>query len=145
MRGVLLSLVIGIAGCSPDTTNTAFKCDASHGCPTGQSCLAGRCRRGGASGEVDCGVETCANLQMCCADGVNVPHCIAAGKDCNGIGALCDGVEDCQAGDACCAGSTTACGVDCETTVCVDDDDCPTTEPNCCASDTPFRECRVSC
>lgn len=145
VRGLLLSLVIGLAGCSPDTTNTAFQCDASHGCPTGQSCVAGRCRRGGVTGEVECGVETCTGAQMCCVDSINPPRCIEAGMDCVGIGALCDGLEDCQAGDACCAGDTQACGVDCETTACLDDDDCPSTEPHCCTTDTPFWECRVSC
>jgi hypothetical protein len=142
-----LVIVIGIAGCQPDYSATAFRCDATHGCPTGQSCEAGRCRRGGAVGEVACGAATCTTAEQCCVDPPNEPACIAAGDQCLGNGALCDGSEDCQLGDRCCVGPLNTCGAGCAETACLDDEDCPSTEPNCCLDVAlPWKQClRVPC
>lgn len=156
MRGVALSIVTSAvtgviavivalsSGCAPDYAHTAFRCDAEHDCPAGQACIMGRCRHGEPTGDgVACGMVTCDLTQQCCIDMSNPARCIAAGDVCPGTSALCDGVEDCQAGDQCCAsGSTVSCDPSCEQAVCRDAADCPSTAPNCCPQETPWGECQ---
>jgi hypothetical protein len=138
VRGVALLLLVWlVAGCGPDYAHSAFRCDATHGCPSGQSCISERCRRGVPEGAtVDCGAAICdVATQQCCIDGINAPRCIAAGDVCPGVGALCDGREDCIDRDRCCADDDTiACFESCKDYACRDDDDCPSTAPNCCAT-----------
>jgi hypothetical protein len=144
VRGVALSIFTLIASCAPDYGHTAFRCDAEHGCPAAQSCVAGRCRRGAPTGDgVVCGSATCDVTQQCCLYVFSQPTCIAAGDVCPDTSALCDGVEDCQAGDRCCAdGKTVFCDATCGDYACRDAADCPSTEPNCCQFDiTPWGEC----
>lgn len=151
MRGVALSIVLVIASCGPDYGHTAFRCDADHGCPDGQRCASGRCRRGEPTGDgVRCGKDsgtgaevTCGTEQMCCRDPFNPPRCVDAGSACPGTAALCDGREDCQAGDRCCAdGDTLFCDAVCKHDACREPADCPSTEPNCCIEDpTLWGEC----
>ncbi|TMQ03041.1 MAG: hypothetical protein E6J90_52855 [Deltaproteobacteria bacterium] len=136
MRGAALWIVTLIASCAPDYAHSAFRCDAEHGCPTGQACLAGRCRRGELTGDgVGCGSATCGVTEQCCLDPLNLPRCRPAGDVCPGTSVLCDGSEDCRAGDRCCAdGDTVFCDATCDRTACRDDGDCPSTEPNCCGA-----------
>jgi len=138
VRGVAFAAFV-IAACTPDTSHTAFRCDDSHGCPSGQTCVGGRCHRGPVTGDgVVCDTQkVCAPDQQCCLDLFNPPRCIAAGDECPGTSAFCDGVEDCQMGDRCCAESTVSCGSSCGIVACRDGSDCPTTEPNCCDHDGP--------
>lgn len=149
MRGALLSIVTLLASCAPDYGHTAFRCDAGHGCPAGQDCLAGRCRRGAPTGDgVACGSMSCGPTEQCCVDLFQPTGCIAAGDICPGTGALCDGVEDCQAGDRCCAdGETLFCDATCGAYACQDDADCPSTARSCCPDDTtPWGRCsRLGC
>jgi hypothetical protein len=149
VRGVALSLFwLVIASCTPDYGHTAFRCDAEHACPAGQVCTHERCRRGVPAGiyGVVCGAQTCDLTQQCCFYDEGGPRCIAAGDVCPDKAALCDGVEDCQSGDRCCGDSTMlACDARCDTYVCREDDDCPSTEPHCCNEDgEPWRECSQS-
>ena len=136
MRGVALWILTLIASCAPDYAHSAFRCDDGHGCPSGQACMAGRCRRGGPTGDgVGCGSASCAVGLQCCDDTFNLPRCLAAGDACQGTSALCDGREDCQAGDRCCAdGDTAFCDAACDRYACHDPDDCPSTAPNCCGA-----------
>lgn len=134
---VIACLFVIVCACAPDASDTAFLCDSDRGgdrgCPSGQSCVAGRCRRGGASGTVECAAETCSTTEQCCVDGINPPRCIAANASCPGASAICDERADCAAGDYCCSGSTTACGGTCKVAACLDADlDCPSPSPNCC-------------
>lgn len=149
MRGALAWLVALIASCAPDYAHTAFRCTGDGGCPGGQTCLDGRCRRGAPTGDgVACGPDTCDAHHQCCLDLFNPPRCIAAGDVCPGTAALCDGSEDCQAGDRCCAdGDTVFCDAACDRYACRDAADCPSTAPNCCPDDTtPWGQCsRLGC
>ena len=137
-----------VAGCEPDYSETAFLCDVTHGCSEQQACVGGRCRRGGAAGTVGCGVGgVCTPEQQCCVDSSNPPRCIPAGDECPGYGALCDGIGDCQQGDACCYGLLTYCHAECKLpmvyTVCTVDPDCPSAEPHCCPdADVPWGYCQ---
>src|SRR3954467_7554054 len=105
MRGVALSILLLVGSCAPDYAHSAFRCDAKHGCPEDQTCVLGRCRR--PPDGVVCGEQTCNAMEKCCIDTINSPRCIAVGDVCPGTSALCDGLEDCQAGDQCCADSST--------------------------------------
>lgn len=145
MRAALF-LAISLSACEPDYSGTAFRCDDTHGCPDEQTCVYGRCRRGGAVGRVQCGSALCMESEQCCS-GAAGTRCIPAGDVCDGDSALCDSLDDCQAGDACCAGQTAACGASCpeDETQCASDADCPAgTEPFCCdpGGDTPFKKCK---
>lgn len=133
MRGVALSILMLVAGCEPDYAHSAFRCDdAGHGCPAGQLCRAGRCRRGEPTGDgVGCGSAHCDVTQQCCVD--ESPRCAPAGDSCPGTTVLCDGSGDCQLGDHCCAdGHTVFCDQTCEHYACRVDGDCPLAAPNCC-------------
>lgn len=144
MRGVALWILASIASCAPDYGHTAFRCDAEHGCPDGQSCVGGRCRRGTpvAPDGVVCGAVVCDATQQCCDDDDGTSRCIAAGDVCPGDGALCDGVEDCQARDLCCAdGDLAFCDASCRHAACREDTDCPSLEPHCCPGDSPWKVC----
>lgn len=132
---IALALLVTLAACQPDYSDTAFLCDATHGCPDGQTCLSGRCRRGNVIPVIACGPGvTCTNGEQCCVDGTNPPRCIAGGDACPGYGAVCDGSADCQTGDTCCyGGDLTYCRAECiSSVVCTEDLDCPSSEPRCC-------------
>ena len=150
-----LALLVLLGACAPDYSDTAFLCDQSKKCPKGQTCESGRCRRGGITGSVACGVAgACSGAQQCCVDNTNPPRCIPAGDTCSGYGAVCDGLADCQSGDACCDGDLAYCRASCGesiSTVCTVDADCPSGYPHCCidAAVTPwgycqFRACAVA-
>jgi hypothetical protein len=136
VRGVALLLLCWLAaGCGPDYEHSAFRCDAMRGCPSGQSCINERCRRGlPREPSLVCGDATCdVTIQQCCVDGDNPPRCIKAGDVCPGVGALCGGVANCQGGDWCCFDDDAlACFASCKTYACRSDADCPSEEPNCC-------------
>ena len=139
-----------IAGCAPDYGHSEFLCNPDHGCPADQTCLDGRCRRGAPTGDgVACGSVTCGVGKQCCFDLLDPPgQCRDAGDVCPGTSALCDGSEDCQAGDRCCAdGDTVFCDAACDHYACQDTADCPSTAPNCCHfSPAPWGECfRLPC
>jgi hypothetical protein len=141
VRGALAWLVALIASCAPDYAHTAFRCGGGHDCPPDQTCLDGRCRRGAPAGTVVCsgdGQHSCALGEQCCLyqDG---PGCIAAGDVCPEPSALCDGREDCQGNDRCCADGTIAfCDAACDRYACRDDGDCPSTVPRCCFDELPL-------
>lgn len=141
-----MSVLVILASCTPDTSHTAFRCDEHHACPPDQACAEGRCRRGAPTGDgivCDTGL-VCAQNQQCCVTLFSTPRCIAAGDECGGAAAFCDGREDCQPGDHCCDDSAVSCGADCESPVCREDADCPTTVPNCCDRDGPrWGHCSV--
>jgi hypothetical protein len=144
VRAVALWILALIASCAPDYGHTAFRCQLpEHGCPAGQDCIAGRCRRGPLTGDgVVCGSATCGPTQQCCVDHINPERCIAADDICPGDAALCDGSEDCQAGDRCCAdGDTVFCDGSCSRHACQDASDCPSTAPNCCHDELPWGQC----
>lgn len=151
MRGVALLLfwLSLVASCTPDYGHTAFRCDANHGCPDDQTCIHGRCRRAGpADVSVACGSETCDVTRQCCFYDAGPARCIPAGDICPDDAALCDGADDCQDGDRCCADSEMlACDASCQTYACRQDSDCPSTEPYCCDENRErWRECSsMSC
>lgn len=142
--------MIVLAGCEPDYSATAFRCDSDRGgtrdCPDDQTCVSGRCRRGGVTAPVACGMAgTCSVEQQCCYDDDNGARCLPAGDVCPGKAALCDGKTDCAGGDGCCNDRTTACGLTCETYACALNADCPSEVPNCCRQfDVPWGECQLS-
>lgn len=125
-----------IASCAPDFAHTAFLCDKQPDCPAGQTCTSGRCWRGTppdaqtvACGDAGCNVGT----QQCCVDPAGGMQCGSAGEVCRGISALCDGPDDCQPGDRCCAdGNTVFCDQACDHDACQVDRDCPLAAPHCC-------------
>ena len=139
---------LALAACGEvDTAGTVFRCDERRGCPDDQTCVFGRCRRGGVAGEVGCGGATCSAMEQCCVDSVNPPRCIPAGEVCPGVGALCDGLEDCQAGDRCCSAKLGACHETCDDVACTTAEACPSDEPHCCpnpGTPTPWGECRFA-
>jgi hypothetical protein len=138
-------LLLALIGCQPDLEGTAFRCDATHGCPSDQSCISGRCRRV-APQLIDCAGNACLSDQQCCVDDINPPRCIAAADACPGSAAICDSVDDCAPDEHCCNGTVTACGLHCDNTACHDDSDCPSTEPHCCPQAiVPWGECHLSC
>jgi hypothetical protein len=154
VRIALITLLIvvtgGIGGCEPDYSGTAFRCDTdrggSRGCPDDESCISGRCRRGGVTAQVACGAGViCSVEQQCCYDFENGARCVPAGDLCPGRGALCDSKNDCANGDGCCSDETTACGESCNKHACAVDADCPSEEPNCCHQflSTPWGECSL--
>jgi hypothetical protein len=158
-----LSLLL-VAACyqAPDYGGTRFKCDDEHGCPEGQTCIAGFCSIGttgvagfcstGGTGNVDakqpdspqqqnangvlCGTVTCSLTQKCCADVISGPTCVGITAVCAGLAAVCDGTEDCN-GTACCsAGQNFVCSQLCQdqtTQICREPADClNASAPNCC-------------
>src|ERR1041384_1214178 len=124
-----------IASCAPDFGHTAFLCDDLGGCPMGQTCMSGRCQRGTPPGaqSVACGDAGCTvGTQQCCVEESEM-RCASAGELCPGTSALCDGPDDCQSGDRCCAdGSTVFCDKACDHYACQADRDCPLTASRCC-------------
>jgi hypothetical protein len=136
VRGALAWIVMLIASCAPDFAHTAFLCDKQPDCPAGQTCTSGRCWRGTppdaqtvACGDAGCNVGT----QQCCVDPAGGMQCGSAGEVCRGISALCDGPDDCQPGDRCCAdGNTVFCDQACDHDACQVDRDCPLAAPHCC-------------
>jgi hypothetical protein len=131
---MLLGSFVLEGGCEPSYDGTAFRCDATHGCPDDQSCIAGRCRRK-AGAVVGCGARTCAADQQCCTNPVDGDRCLAADDVCPGDSALCDDPTDCAAGERCCTGSSTltACAKQCtEQIACAKDEDCPGDVMHCC-------------
>jgi len=141
-----LVLLVLLGACERDYDDSLFRCDALRGCPEGQGCVGGRCRRGGVAGAVACGPGgTCTGEQQCCIDNANPPRCIPAGDECAGISAICDGTADCQPGDSCCDGVIAACQSSCQgaSVVCTTNTDCPSAEPNCCVTpDYPWGFCQ---
>ncbi|MBS1121306.1 MAG: hypothetical protein H6Q90_3534 [Deltaproteobacteria bacterium] len=148
---VMLSI---LAGCyaDPDYGSSRFKCDETHGCPDGQTCIAGMCSPDPGAGDggvssVACGAETCGDGQKCCVGFAVAPRCIDLAMSCAGAAATCDGVEDCG-GDPCCdSGSTIACGTTCTSRICREPSDCAVAQPMCCTSLTgaPWGRCGQFC
>lgn len=137
-----------IASCAPDYGHTAFLCHVDRDCQPGQACTFGRCQRGTppdaqsvACGDASCNVGT----EQCCVDPASDRmQCGSAGDLCPGTSALCDGPDDCQHGDQCCAdGSTVFCDKACGHQACQFDRDCPPlTAPSCCHDPlTPWGVC----
>jgi hypothetical protein len=143
---IVLVLLVALAACEPDYSDTAFLCDPDRDCPPDQLCEAGRCRRGGVAGSVACGAGVaCTGAEQCCVDGNNPPRCIPAADTCPGIAALCDGLADCPSGDQCCDGDLTYCRASCGDTlyaICTVDTDCPSSDPHCCfTTGAPWGRC----
>jgi hypothetical protein len=154
----LAATIALLAACyqDPNYDATHFKCDATHECPRGQSCVSGTCTGGGSGGDapvnnqqgVACASQTCGTGQMCCFDFVNAPHCIAETDNCPGVSASCDGVEDCGGSPCCDSGSHAACGTSCANRACLDNADCTDgSSLTCCPSLTgaPWGRCALSC
>ena len=153
MRAVLVLL----AACygAPDYTGTGFRCDADHGCPDGQQCIAGVCTASGSGSNgsgfdgIKCGVGgTCGAGMECCADQAHPYHCVPVGQQCLGEYATCDGVEDCTNGQKCCdTGTPTACAASCAAYACTDTTDCPSNAPMCCFINptVPWGRCEPVC
>lgn len=150
---VIAILLAGLAACyeAPDYGATTFRCDTAHGCPEGQTCLDGLCRGGGGTRHdgVACGAQTCPSGQQCCVDFISAPHCIAAGAQCAGFGATCDGLEDCDTGTCCEVGARADCTPGaCNDPVCLQPADCPAAQPMCCLGLTPgepWGHCEAIC
>src|SRR5438045_836533 len=143
----------GLVACyeAPDYGATMFRCDAAHGCPEDQACIDGLCRGGGGGKHdgVACGAQVCASGQQCCIDFISAPRCLAAGVTCPGIGALCDGLEDCDAGVCCQTGARVDCTTSsCSQQICLQPADCPAAQPMCCFGFTagePWGQCGAVC
>lgn len=152
--------MIVLAACydAPDYRTSSFKCDASHGCPTDQTCLAGVCAYvastydGVQCGDGPCGVGAQAAKPECCYDGTT-SYCLATTDTCTGmvrsLAALCDGASDCPAGTACCPGSfgVAMCTPDpCDDRICQTSDDCGSYH-YCCPDiklpGAPFERCQM--
>jgi hypothetical protein len=137
-------LMTAWAACSynePSYQGVVFSCDAEHACPTGSSCVDGKCSGGSAQVGVLCGSAVCPGGKSCCEDFVNAPRCIGAGEVCTGSQLECDGAEDC-AGERCCFGNSgdADCKATCaEITVCHTNVECGGAAPNCCALPAPFN------
>jgi hypothetical protein len=153
-------IVMLVIGCyaAPDYSDTHFKCDSAHACPSGQQCVSGRCSGGNmadasqSSAGVLCGTTTCGAAQKCCADFVSGIACVALSVQCNGYAATCDGAEDCGNMKCCETGSLViACSATCtgQQLVCRDNADCTTAgQPNCCPSVgtmEPWGRCAPTC
>lgn len=146
------SLMAAWAACSynePNYGGVEFSCDEQHGCPSGGTCVDGKCSAGVAQLGVLCGTMVCPTGKSCCEDFVNAPRCIAVGDVCTGAQQECDGPEDC-AGELCCLGDggDTDCSSSCSTiTVCHSNAECGGGAPNCCALPAPFNKlktCRLA-
>lgn len=140
----LLVLVV-LTACQPDYDGTAFKCDATRGCPNDQTCIAARCRRAPVV-ELSCNGELCGPEEQCCVDGNNPARCIPAGDTCPGRFALCDSRDDCASNERCCNGGQTVCALDCtdESVACIAEDDCPSETPHCCPQpDLAWGACQL--
>ena len=138
-------LVIGaLSACDTSLDGTAFKCRTADGCPAGQMCFGGRCRTVPAV-SIACGAVTCGPEQQCCTDRLNGDRCIPAIDDCVGSAALCDGRDDCAAGETCCNQELTRCSASCEEpAACTTPDDCPSATPNCCPQVAmPWGQCQL--
>jgi hypothetical protein len=152
----LAAIGVFVIGCyaDPDYRETRFRCDATHGCPMDQICVAGACTGGGpaASASVLCGATACASDQKCCAEFIGPTRCTALAESCTGVEATCDGVEDCNGGP-CCADTTglsISCGTACEDQICRDPADCTNAAAKACCFDDglpgePWGHCRSAC
>jgi len=149
---VRIAIVVAVVGCTygaPDYSDSLFKCDDAHACPTNQICLGGVCQRASDNGDgvvcADAGV--CARGMQCCVDNANPPRCIAASDPCSGQTALCDGPKDCDSSSACCDSSPVRCGDPqgdaCGAWICRTGSDCAGSDsPNCCPDgDLPWKRC----
>jgi hypothetical protein len=94
----------------------------------------------GMSGVV-CGADTCDATEKCCitvSGMATMSTCVPLMDPCGGVALECDGPEDCDTGDTCCAapmGAEAGCrGVCMGLALCHTTADCPTDEPNCCPS-----------
>lgn len=131
-----MCLVSACSYADPSFDTVLFRCDPEHGCPTGETCLGGTCQHAAATHDgVKCGTATCSPGQQCCITVINAPACIAGTAACPGLGAYCDGVEDCDSGSQCCQGDAVVCDpAGCLSAVCVTSADCSVAAPNCCPS-----------
>ncbi|HRC55776.1 MAG TPA: hypothetical protein PKU97_07625 [Kofleriaceae bacterium] len=135
---------------SPSFDGVEFHCDARHGCPPGQKCSDGLCGSPdlGLVGVV-CGETFCSAPSLCCDDFINPPRCVQPGISCAQL-LECDGKEDCEGNETCCAsGNDTECVATCSAnrTVCsLAEGQCPSGEaPNCCrVTSSMFKECSAS-
>ncbi len=165
MRALVLAVLV--AACSydrPSYATATFRCDASHGCPSGETCLGGLCQYTAATRNgVQCGsagVTTCTPDQLCCYDATAPPsYCELASMPCS-EGTTCDQQADCADGTVCCrqdgVGVAVCMPAPCTgTQLCPQPDkqmdlvNCPGDQRFCCPSfdypDTPWGECSNSC
>jgi len=153
VRLAAIAMLLAGAACydAPDYGATTFRCDATHGCPAGQTCVAGLCRGGGGTqGDgVACGAQVCASGLQCCVDFIDPPICLPAGVMCVGLSATCDGLEDCQTGTCCRVGAGAECTTaSCNDPICREPADCPAAQPMCCTGITtgePWGHCMTIC
>lgn len=133
MKSLWLLLIVACSYGDP-TAGVTFKCDATHGCPDGATCVNGLCSGGHDIVGVACGSGgTCGANAKCCVDFMTAPHCVNATDTCAGVTAACDGAGDCTAPAQCCASAgSAACGSSCQSVACTTPDDCPGAAPNCC-------------
>jgi hypothetical protein len=146
----------------------AFACDATHPCPEGRACVAGRCATsdtgsgdgGNGSGSnggrvgVQCGGALCPLGMGCCNDLVNPLRCVPRGGCDSGAQQEleCDGGEDCTGRPCCLNSGGTRCGpaaVCEELEICSSNLDCPAAQSFCCAFPilgVPLKRCQpVAC
>ncbi|MBP6629307.1 MAG: hypothetical protein KA297_07745 [Kofleriaceae bacterium] len=140
LAATLVALVTA-AACqvSPlDLGGAPMRCDGSHPCPDGLRCIDQSCTRLGAGANgVVCGATTCAAGTACCFyEGTY--SCLGQDESCPGWAFLCDGSEDCDAGQVCCDRGTPSCQPigECATRLCSASSQCPLDEPDCCVDDT---------
>jgi hypothetical protein len=152
-----LALLAAASSCGYDDRSydgVSFACDATHPCPDGVACVAGRCAGGstyqGQQG-VACGGALCGAGSACCDEIISPLYCTGFGT-CEAKELRCDGQEDCPGGTSCCLeGALSICRASCTTVeLCSRDADCGADEPFCCAFpyDPSFalRACRpISC
>jgi len=164
MRALVLAVLAAACGYDrPSYESAIFACDASHGCPSGETCLGGLCQYAAATRNgVQCGKATqpttCAPDQQCCFDVITPPsYCEAASTTCS-EGATCDEQADCADGTVCCSQQAVAMclpGPCMGSQLCPIPDtqmdlvNCPGDKRFCCPSfnypDTPWGECSSSC
>jgi hypothetical protein len=168
-RGALALVVAcaALAACgydAPDYSDARFRCDQSHPCPSGQTCISGLCEGVGGDGDaattdaagpdgmysgINCGSSICTLDQQCCADVVGGTRCAAPGAFCAGISTRCDGPEDCP-GQECClsagSGTCTPIGTCSTSLACHVAADCGAGGDECCPIlETSWNGCFQSC
>ncbi len=132
-----------------DATTSTFRCTDNRECPDELTCLGGFCSTlSPFSDGVVCGTTNCAPGRICCTDAV-AHSCQDVDATCAANRQVCDGPEDCANGTVCCyVAGEPAClpAFVCETFMCSDANDCPSTEPLCCVNaQAGWRTCETVC